>query len=221
MDRLKEKFMIYGYVRVSTKEQSIEGQKNAISRYCIDHKLYLDEWIELEISSRKSSSERHIDELLAKLLPQDTVITSELSRLGRSIKDTLNTVEAIVKEKSARLILVKQNMDLNPNATDNMTNKILLTVFSMVADLERDFISMRTKEGLRARQAKGIKLGKPLGTLQNSAYDKDRERIFDLYKMGVPLNKIISIHLKYGKYNSLKDYILKRLPLENRQSVAN
>ena len=190
--------MIYGYVRVSTKEQSIEGQKNAISRYCTDHKLNLDEWIELEISSRKSSSERHIDELLAKLLPQDIVITSELSRLGRSVKDTLNTVEAIVKEKSARLILVKQNMDLNPNATDNMTNKILLTVFSMVADLERDFISMRTKEGLRARQAKGIKLGKPLGTLQNSAYDKDRERIFDLYKMGVPLNKIISIGGKSG-----------------------
>ena len=213
--------MIYGYVRVSTKEQSVESQKNIVSRYCTDNKLTLDEWIELEISSRKSSSERRIDELLAKLLPQDTVITSELSRLGRSIKDTLNTVESIVKQKSARLILVKQNMDLNPNDTDNMTNKILLTVFSMVADLERDFISGRTKEGLRARAAKGIKLGKPLGTLQNSSYDKDRERIFDLYKMGVPLNKIISIHLKYGKYNSLKDYILKRLPIENKQSLAN
>ena len=103
----------------------------------------------------------------------------------------------------------------------NMTNKILLTVFSMVADLERDFISGRTKEGLRAREAKGIKLGKPLGTLQNSSYDKDRERIFDLYRMGVPLNKIISIHLKYGKYNSLKDYILKRLPLESNRSAVN
>lgn len=213
--------MIYGYVRVSTKEQNYESQKNVISRYCTDNKFTLDEWIELEISSRKSLAERRIDELLAKLLPQDTVIVSELSRLGRSIKDTLNTVEAIVKEKSARLILVKQNMDLNPNDTDNMTNKILLTVFSMVADLERDFISGRTKEGLRARAAKGIKLGKPLGTLQNSSYDKDRERIFDLYKMGVSLNKIISIHLKYGKYNSLKDYIVKRLPLESKQSLVN
>ena len=106
--------MIYGYVRVSTKEQSVESQKNVISRYCVDNKLQIDEWIELEISSCKSSSERRIDELLAKLLPQDTVITSELSRLGRSIKDTLNTVEAIVKDKLARLILVKQNMDLNP-----------------------------------------------------------------------------------------------------------
>ena len=109
-------------------------------------------------------------------------------------------------------------MDLNPNDTDNMTNKILLTILSMVADWERDFISGRTKEGLRVREAKGIKLGKPLGTLQNSSYDKDRMRILDLYKMGVPLNKIISIHLKYGKYHSLKDYILKRLPLESNQS---
>lgn len=83
-------------------------------------------------------------------------------------------------------------------------------VFSMLAELERDFISERTKEGLKARKAKGIILGKPKGVLQASKYDQDRERIFDLHKMGVPLNKIIEIHLKYGKYSSLKEYIDKR-----------
>jgi len=74
IDKFKAKFMIYGYVRVSTKEQSAESQKNIISRYCTDNKLTLDEWMELEISSRKSLAERRIDELLTKLLPQDTVM---------------------------------------------------------------------------------------------------------------------------------------------------
>jgi DNA invertase Pin-like site-specific DNA recombinase len=76
--------MIYGYIRVSTHDQNIDGQKNLISRYGVDHKLMVDEWIELEMSSRKSTFQRRIDELLEKLNPGDIVITSELSRLGRS-----------------------------------------------------------------------------------------------------------------------------------------
>ena len=89
--------MIFGYIRVSTKEQSLDSQKNSISRYCVDSKLIVDEWIELEISSHQSTAKRRIDELLDKLLPGDTVIVSELSRIGRSIKETLNIIEVIIK----------------------------------------------------------------------------------------------------------------------------
>jgi DNA invertase Pin-like site-specific DNA recombinase len=84
----------------------------------------------------------------------------------------------------------------------------------MIAELERDFISEKTKEGLRARVAKGIKLGKPKGILQNSMYDNDKQKIFDLYKLGVPFYKIISMHLGYGKYLSLKIYVDKRYTTE-------
>ena len=80
----------------------------------------------------------------------------------------------------------------------------------MLAELERDFISERTKEGLRARVAKGIKLGKPKGVIQASMYDKDKEKILHLYQLGVPIQKIIATHLGYGKYLSLKSYIIKR-----------
>lgn len=79
----------------------------------------------------------------------------------------------------------------------------------MLAELEKDFISERTKEGLRARVAKGIKLGKPKGIIQASMYDKDKDKILHLYQLGVPIKKIITTHLGYGKYLSLKDYITK------------
>ena len=205
--------MIYGYVRVSTHDQNIENQKNMISRYCIDQRLMVDEWFELEMSSRKSTSMRRIDELLDKLSMNDIVITSELSRLGRSIKETLNTIDVIVHLKQSRLILIKQNLDLNPNSKSNLSNKVLITTFSMLAELERDFISERTKEGLRARVAKGIKLGKPKGTIQSSMYDKDKEKILHLHKLGVPIKKIIHTHLKYGKYLSLKSFLEKKSKL--------
>jgi DNA invertase Pin-like site-specific DNA recombinase len=211
--------MIYGYTRVSTNEQSVDSQKNMISRYGMDHKLVIDEWIDLEMSSRKSTAERRIDELLEKLLPNDIVIASELSRLGRSIKETLNIVETITKQKQSRLILIKQNLDVNPHKHNDITNKILITIFSMIAELERDFISERTKEGLRARAAKGIKLGKPKGVLQKSMYDKDKEQIFHLHALGVPIGKIISTHIKYGKYWSLKNYIEKRYKPNEMQAI--
>ena len=202
--------MIYGYVRVSKADQNVESQKNVISRYGVDHKLMVDEWIEVEMSSRKSTKDRRIDELLQKISTGDIIIVSELSRLGRSIKETLNTIENLIQSKKTRLIFIKQNLDMNPNNMNNLTNKVLITVFSMISELERDFISERTIEGLRARKAKGIKLGKPKGVLQDSMYDKDKDKIMHLYHLGVPLRKIIQTHIKYGKYSSLKEYIDKR-----------
>lgn len=203
--------MVYGYVRVSSTHQSKDSQMNLISRYCVDHKLGIDEWIALEISTRKSVRKRKIIELLDRLQPGDIVIVSELSRLGRSIKEVLATIETLIEGKRSRLILVKQHLDINPNNTKDLTNKILITIFSMMAELERDFISERTKEGLQARKAKGIRLGKPKGTIQASMYDQDQAKIFHLHQMGVPLQKIIDVHLGYGKYLSLKQYIQKRL----------
>lgn len=202
--------MIYGYVRVSQKDQNVESQKNVISRYGVEHKLMVDEWIEVEMSSRKSTKDRRIDELLQKINTGDTILVSELSRLGRSIKETLNTIENLIQSKKTRLIFIKQNLDMNPNNMNNLTNKVLITIFSMISELERDFISERTIEGLKARKAKGIKLGKPKGVLQDSMYDKDKDKIMHLYHLGVPLRKIIQTHIQYGKYSSLKEYIDKR-----------
>ena len=204
---------VYGYVRVSTIEQSAESQKNLISRFAIERKMLIDKWIEVEMSSRKTADKRKITELLSQVVENDVVIVSELSRLGRSIQEVLQIIKRLMEEKKCRLILVKQNMDLNPLNVLDMSNKILITIFSMLAELERDFISFRTKEGLNALKAKGVKLGKPVGCKQKTMYDKDKNRILELAKMGVPINKILTIHLNYGKYLSLKRFISKNMTI--------
>lgn len=202
--------MVFGYIRISTAEQSTESQKSLIARYIMEKKMIVDEWIQVEASSRKSAEKRMINALLDKVSPQDTVIVSELSRLGRSIKEVLQIIEELIDTKKCKLILIKQNLHLDPTNQHDMTNKILLTIFSMIAELERDFISERTKEGLKARREKGFQLGKPKGVIQQSIYDKDKEKIFQLHHLGVPVSTIIKIHLGYGKYLSLKEFIQKR-----------
>jgi DNA invertase Pin-like site-specific DNA recombinase len=203
--------MIFGYIRVSTDRQNLDSQKNIISRYCVDNRFTIDTWFELEMSSQKSLQLRRINELMSSLSPGDMIIVSELSRLGRSIKDVLQIIETITSHKKCRLIVIKQSLDVNSTNHSQPANKILITMFSMLAELERDFISERTKEGLRALKSKGIKLGKPKGTLQSSMYDKDKEKIQHLYKLGVPVKTIIGTHLDYGKYLSLKTYIEKKI----------
>ena len=202
--------MLFGYVRVSTQDQDVENQKNEISRYCTDRKMIIDEWIAIEMSSSKSTEARRIDELISKLKEDDAVIASELSRLGRSIKETLDIVETIVEKKKARLILIKQNLDLNPHNLDDIQNTVLLTTFSMLAKLERTFISQRTKTALRARIDKGVKLGKPVGIIQKSMFDNDEDKIFHLLELGVPVKKISRMYLKYGTDEALRYFIKTR-----------
>ena len=85
--------------------------------------------------------------------------------MGRSIKEVLHIIEEYIQVKGCILILIKQNLHLDPNNQHDITDKVLLTIFSVVAELERDFISERTKVGLRARKEMGIKLGKPKGAI--------------------------------------------------------
>ena len=77
--------MIYGYCRVSTLKQHEENQHFAIEKFCFEHNLQIDSWVEEKISSSKKLSERRLGKLLKKLKAGDILITTEISRLGRSL----------------------------------------------------------------------------------------------------------------------------------------
>jgi DNA invertase Pin-like site-specific DNA recombinase len=92
-------------------------------------------------------------------------------------------VIALINElvaRSIRVIVLKQNLDINQH---DMNSKIIITLFSLFAELERDLISLRTKEALVAKRTQGITLGKPKGTVQASQFDKDQERIKELLQV--------------------------------------
>jgi DNA invertase Pin-like site-specific DNA recombinase len=202
--------MIYGYVRVSTTDQNSESQKNVISRYCVERKFHIDEWMELEISTRKSLLKRRVVELIERLKPEDVVISTELSRLSRSMRETHNVIHNIVEEKKARIICIKDSIDISPHNIHSIDNAVKISMFSLAAALERNAISERTREGLAVIKARGVKLGKPKGCIQKTIYDQDKERIFHLYSLGVNIPTILRMHLHYGSYNSLNCFIQKR-----------
>jgi DNA invertase Pin-like site-specific DNA recombinase len=194
------------YIRASTDKQDVQNQRYEILELANSRGWKLDEWISLTISSRRTTKQRRIEELLEKLNGSDVLIVTELSRLGRSTAEVIGLVNELLARK-IRLVVVKQNLDLNQH---DMGTKIITTIFSLLAELERDLISLRTREALVAKKASGIRLGKPKGTVQDSKFDAQRDRIEELLRMGVSVRKIAHKHLGLKNHAALNTYIKKR-----------
>jgi len=196
---------ILAYIRTSTDKQDNDNQKLEIYEYARNKKLKIDEVIEIQMSSQKGRLQRRIEELMEKLHEGDTLIVTEISRLGRSTAEVIHLINSMIKS-SIRIISIKQGIDINKH---DMSSKIIVTIFSLLAELERDLISLRTKEALSAKKAKGIKLGKPMGTIQRSKFDKDIERIKELLSLGVSIRRSSKI-LGYSNHIGLSNYIRTR-----------
>ena len=193
------------YIRASTDKQDLNNQKLGILEYAREHGLKVDEFIEITVSSRKTTKQRRIDEMLARLNDSDTLVVTELSRLGRSTAEVIALVNELI-QREIRVIVIKQNLDI---AKHDMSSKIIVTLFSLFSELERDLVSMRTKEALAAKKAQGVKLGKPKGTIQTSKFDKDRERIEELLLLGLSVRKIAGV-MGYSSHVGLNTYVKKR-----------
>ncbi|KHK01668.1 DNA-invertase [Desulfovibrio sp. TomC] len=152
--------------------------------------IRVDEFVEVEISSRKTTEERRIDELLARLAPGDTVVVSELSRLGRSLGEMVQIVEQL-KEKEVALIAIKQG--INTRSDSDMASKCIIYLSGMFAELERDFLSQRTKNGLERAKAQGKVLGRKKGSLGKSKMDEHVDEIKRLMTLKVPKASVAKI----------------------------
>jgi DNA invertase Pin-like site-specific DNA recombinase len=213
-----------GYIRVSTDKQDADSQRHLLLEYAQTQKLIIDDWVAVEISSRKNTKERRIDELLARLEKGDRLLVAELSRLGRNMLETLNIIHALT-EKGVSIVFVRQ-----PElSTTGPHTKLLLAIYSYFAESEREFISMRTKSGLAAARASGVRLGRPKGARsQSRILDPYQGQIADYLKMGLSLtaiHKIINNQLaKPTSYQTLKYFVSQDTELaalrEQRKSVV-
>ena len=200
---------IIGYLRTSTDKQEINNQRLEILEYARKEGLLVNDFIQAQVSSRKNLGERKMDELFEKLNSGDTLIVTELSRIGRSTIEVLGIVKELV-QNGVDIVFIKQNLKINASNNNDMVSKVMITMFSLFAELERDLISHRTKEALRSKKAQGQVLGKPKGTVQNSIYDEHKEKITELLSLGVSVRKIATLHLGLKHYNNLNEYINKR-----------
>lgn len=142
--------MIIGYARVSTEQQNLDRQIDALIQYGVKES---DIFKEKMTGTKKDRPE--LDKVKLKARAGDTVVVESLSRLGRSTKDLLNLVDEF-DNADIQLVSLKENVD-----TKTATGKLLLTVLSAICQFERDLTVQRTQEGLQAARARGRKGGRP------------------------------------------------------------
>lgn len=193
------------YLRISGDKQDLKNQKFEIMEYAQKNNMTISEFIEIEISSRQDKKKRRIDELVGKLDDGDTVITTELSRIGRSTGEVIGTVNELIAKK-VRLIAIKQGMVIN--GKHDLQTKVLVTLFSLLAEMERDILSQRTIQALRAKRAQGIILGRPKGSLGVSKLDGKQEQVKELLKHKVAKSAIA--RMVGVSRTTLLDYITSR-----------
>ena len=137
----------------------------------------------------------------------DTLLVAELSRLGRNMLETLNLIDELI-QREVQLIFVRQ-----PElSTDGPHGQLLLAIYGHFAQTEREYISMRTKQGLAAARAQGKVLGRPKGS-------KNKERVLDPFKSEIlgylkkglniaSIMKLINPHLAQPvTYNTFRYYV--------------
>ena len=180
-EKREEVIMTYGYCRVSTVEQDNEKFQNEILKYSNKNDLGKVEFVEEKKSGKKDWRTRELGTLINdKCKSGDIILVPELSRISRSISQTYDII-TVCQSKDITLHFLKQNLIIKKE--NDMTTKVMLNTMSMVSEMERDFISLRTKESLSVKKNNGVKLGRPRGT-GKSKLDQFSEEIKSFRKNG-------------------------------------
>jgi DNA invertase Pin-like site-specific DNA recombinase len=195
----------YFYIRVSTDQQNCANQRFELDTYAAQHGLKPDEYIEETISSRKPLEQRKLGKLLKKLQPNDVLLTSEISRLGRSIFEVMGILQQCL-EKGCAIITVKENYRLG----SDIQSKMIAVVLSLVSELERQLISQRTTETLKRLKNEGKHLGRPYG-FSYQKLRKKHQKIVELLEKGMTKAEIarlfgcswLTIHRYVKKFISI------------------
>jgi DNA invertase Pin-like site-specific DNA recombinase len=175
---------IIGYLRVSTEDQNTEKNKNDILIWANNQGLGPVLWTEEKVSGCKDWRKRELGKVIDSLGEGDWLIVPEFSRLARSTLQILEIL-AELKRRGTNCYVLKGAQLVN----GSIESKVFVTMMSLFSEIERDLISARTREGLKARREAGVQLGRPRGP-GKSKLDQYRVEIESLLKNGARLTFI-------------------------------
>lgn len=181
--------MIYGYLRVSSDEQDVNSQKQGVVKFAEEHNMLIDKFITDEgVSGGKDPDKRNLGPLLKLINEGDVIICSEISRLGRDLYMVMDILHFCM-ERKAVIYTVKDKFVLG----NDIQSKVLAFAFGLSAEIERQMIRQRTKEGLRLRVKMGVLVGRPVGVPVEEPLtldEKQKDLLIEQYKWGVPERRL-------------------------------
>ena len=161
---------IYGYARVSSKDQNEARQIIALSQFPVKKEnIYIDKF------SGKDFDRPKYSELIKILKEQDILVIKEIDRLGRNYEEILEQWRVITKEIKADIVVLDMPLLDTRTRKENLTGTfiadLVLQILSYVAETERQSIKQRQREGIEAAKKRGVKFGRPCIPIPEEFYD--------------------------------------------------
>ncbi len=160
---------IYGYVRVSTREQNEDRQLIALRKVGVE-----DQFIYMDKQSGKDFNRPQYKKLLRKIKKDDLLYIKSIDRLGRNYEEILQQWRMLTKEKGVDIVVVDMPLLDTRRGKDLMgtfLSDIVLQVLSFVSENERTNIRQRQAEGIAAAKAKGVRFGRPPLPIPDNFYE--------------------------------------------------
>lgn len=210
--------MVIGYLRVSTGKQHPANQKDEIRRFAESRELTIDKWVTEVVSGKTRERDRKLGTLLRSMKRGDTLVVTEISRLSRTLTEIMSIMGKCLK-KGVRLYSTKEGYTFD----DSINSKVLCFAFGLVAEIERNLISMRTKEALAVRRAEGMVLGRRKGSY--TKFNVLKENYAEVLRMLDRGETIAEVCKRYGLSRNTFDRFRKEHPtvqqaVEKRRAVC-
>lgn len=192
---------ITAYLRVSQGDQDVENQKFGILQYANKMNFSGIVFVEDVITSKVHWKERKIGNIVKNMKNGDILLAAETTRLGRSALEVLEIQKDVI-EKGGIIHIVKENIVIGNNGQtdiERIIQKALLSLLGNMGEMERAFISKRTREALAKKKAEGATLGRPKGVETVRELDYHYKQVFDLMKKGVAIPQILKIIAPEGQ----------------------
>lgn len=178
--------MIIGYLRVSTEKQNPENQRDEIRRFADEKGWHVDTWVAETVSGKVPPKKRKLGRLLRRMKKGDILIISEISRLSRSLTEIM-TIMGQCLERQISIYTTKERYTFD----NSINSKVLCFAFGLVAEIERNLISMRTKEALAVKKAEGVVLGRRRGSdVKMEVLRQNEARIEAMLAAGLSVTKM-------------------------------
>jgi DNA invertase Pin-like site-specific DNA recombinase len=178
------------YLRMSSDPLEMQTQKQTILAFAQTQQVEIPRFIASNDLWRKEKRDTKVARLLELLQMGDTLVVSDLCCMGRSVGEIVIIVDTLVR-RGIRFIAVNERIDTS--LTSGADTPTIGSMFSHLAQIEKELISRRTKEGLAKARAKGKKLGRPKGSFSPSRLDRRRREIKKLLALSVSKASIAKI----------------------------
>lgn len=185
--------MKYGYIRVSSMSQDYFRQQLPMKEFGIAEENIFEEKIS---GTKKAFTRLAFEQMLEKLQPNDECVFESMSRMARSMQDLIDTTNKLVKEYKVKVVFLKENITIGGNNGDNAMNALIFNIMGSFAQFERDLLSDRTKQGIKARREliPGFKIGREKSTSEELE-NKVKDEYYNRHNLGITSKDIIK---KYG-----------------------